>query len=225
MPKTIDKAAALTRGSVPHRPVAFAAITTAVSGFLDAIGYAELSHLYVSFMSGNSTHLGMALAKGQWPDGLAAFTIVLVFIAGASIGTWVADRSPQRALLVIIGYEIILVTAAIGLADAGRPRASMTVIAFMMGMQNTVHQIVRGTDLGRGFLSGTLFSFGQAVARMAGDRMERQRALDTATSWLAFIAGVVAGTLALADIGLVPSLGMVLIILAASMLTIRKGLL
>jgi uncharacterized membrane protein YoaK (UPF0700 family) len=70
-----------------------------------------------------------------------------------------------------------------------------------------------------------LFSFGQAIARLPRDRTERQRAIDTAISWLAFIVGVVSGTLALAHIGLVPSLGVVLVILGALSLTITTDIL
>jgi oxalate decarboxylase len=38
---------------------------TALAGFVDVVGYAATGHLYLSFMSGNSTQFGMALARGD----------------------------------------------------------------------------------------------------------------------------------------------------------------
>ncbi len=49
----------------PRHPVVFATLMTAMAGFLDAVGYAQLGRLYVSFMSGNSTQLGIAIAQGH----------------------------------------------------------------------------------------------------------------------------------------------------------------
>lgn len=39
-----------------------ATIMTALAGFVDAVGYRAMGHLYLSFMSGKSTQLGMAVA-------------------------------------------------------------------------------------------------------------------------------------------------------------------
>lgn len=53
---------------LPRAPEVFATLVTAIAGFVDAVGYVQLSHLYVSFMSGNSTHLGVSMAARAWSD-------------------------------------------------------------------------------------------------------------------------------------------------------------
>src|SRR4051812_13612693 len=57
-----------------------ASLMTAIAGFVDAVGYTATGHLYLSFMSGNSTQFGMAVARGD--------TLVIGW-AGAVIATFV----------------------------------------------------------------------------------------------------------------------------------------
>jgi len=49
-----------------HRNIALACALSALAGYVDAIGFLHLGGLFVSFMSGNSTRLGVSLADGQW---------------------------------------------------------------------------------------------------------------------------------------------------------------
>ena len=44
----------------------------AQAGFIDALGFLKLGGLFVSFMSGNSTRLGVGLATGASVAGMAA---------------------------------------------------------------------------------------------------------------------------------------------------------
>lgn len=210
---------------MPRRPALFAALSTALSGFLDAIGFAELSELYVSFMSGNTTHLAVSLAHGRWSDVVAASVIILAFIAGAATGTWIIDNAPRRAIPAILVCECLVVMAASALACAGLARAAMMIVAIAMGMQNLLHQVVRGSDLGKSFLTGTLFSLGQALARWRCDRTQRRRILDTGTSWLSFVAGAVSGTLVLATTGIIPALALAILMLTSMMIAIQTGIL
>jgi uncharacterized membrane protein YoaK (UPF0700 family) len=204
---------------VPDRPVigssdvpvsnlyhlVFASFATALAGFLDAVGYDQLSHLYVSFMSGNSTHLGTAVAAGQVQDVVFAGSVIAAFVGGAFIGTLIGDIAvrPTSALLLT---EIALCIVAIGSATHSFATAAMTLIALTMGMQNVMHQGVSGTDAGKSFVTGALFGFGQSVAKMVRGVGPGMHAVVHATSWLSFVAGVVCGALSIKGWGLVPSL-------------------
>lgn len=90
---------------LPSRPFTFTALLTGLAGFLDAAAFIKLNHLYVSFMSGNSTHLGMAIATGDMPDILAILAIATAFVAGASVGTWITDHAGARLLARVLGAE------------------------------------------------------------------------------------------------------------------------
>jgi uncharacterized membrane protein YoaK (UPF0700 family) len=194
--------------SVQHRAT-FATLLTALSGFVDAVGYIQLNHLFLSFMSGNSTHLGMTLAKAGWYDAVAAAAIIAAFVTGSSAGTLIADSTSRSAILPVLGAELILSLGAIGLIHAGYGRVALCLVAVAMGMQNTLHQAVAGADLGKGFITGTLMSLGQSLARLLRGREELARAGQNALAWVAFIAGAVTGTLLFSAVGLTASLGAV----------------
>jgi uncharacterized membrane protein YoaK (UPF0700 family) len=45
----------------------------ALAGYADGIGYLYLGSLFVSFMSGNSTRMGVSLAEGHFQAAAEAF--------------------------------------------------------------------------------------------------------------------------------------------------------
>ena len=48
-----------------RRNLALACALSAMAGYVDGIGFLHLGGLFVSFMSGNSTRMGVELAKGE----------------------------------------------------------------------------------------------------------------------------------------------------------------
>ena len=55
----------------------------ALAGYVDAIGFLHLGGLFVSFMSGNSTRMGVSLAEGQWWSALESLGLIALFVVGA----------------------------------------------------------------------------------------------------------------------------------------------
>jgi uncharacterized membrane protein YoaK (UPF0700 family) len=191
----------------PRSPAAFAAVVTAVAGYFDAVGYVQLGHLYVSFMSGNSTHLGMSLAAGAWSDVALAAFVVGAFVLGACLGTIVADRSGAARVVAVLLAELLVLLTALALAVSIDPRTAMIGVAAAMGIQNAVHQLVAGADVGRSFITGALFSLGQSLAKaIVGKEGASRTAIILALSWIAFVFGVVLGSLAFTTFGLQLSL-------------------
>lgn len=190
----------------PSKPMLFASIATASAGFLDAIGYQQLNHLYVSFMSGNSTHLGMSFALGKWSDVMQAFYVISSFVAGSAIGTLMSGAL-ERPLLALVLSEITLCCVSAFLAAIGFGTPALLLIALTMGMQNVMHQNVSGTDVGKGFITGALFGFGQAIAHAFKNSVSWSHARVHGCSWMSFIAGVIGGTLFVSTVGVAASLG------------------
>ncbi|MEK1869403.1 MAG: YoaK family protein [Ensifer adhaerens] len=212
MPHDLPKSAADAPGATLASPLLFASLATALAGFLDAVGYQQLNHLYVSFMSGNSTHLGMAFAAGEWADAAHAGYIIGAFVAGAFLGTLISDGA-SRSLRVLLLGEIVLCVAAIALAAAGFPTHALTLIAATMGMQNVMHRDISGTDAGKSFITGSLFGLGQSLARVLTKRAKLAPACVNAVSWLSFIGGVGCGALSFTYWGVIPSLTLASLVL------------
>ena len=68
-----------------------------IAGYVDGIGYLHLSGAFVSFMSGNSTRLGVGAARLDWELVIESATIIGYFVAGAGLGVaqvLLANRHP-----------------------------------------------------------------------------------------------------------------------------------
>jgi len=183
----------------------FASLATALAGFLDAVGYNQLDHLYVSFMSGNSTHFGMALAAAGWGEAVKAGYLICTFVLGTFLGTVILD-AVERPLRSILWGEALLCVVALGLASLGVIECALTLTAAMMGMQNVLHQNVHDTDAGKGFITGALFGLGQSLAKAVSGRDDLGRAGVYASTWASFVVGVGCGTICIVNFGVITSL-------------------
>ena len=188
------------------RRTVLAALLTGVAGFLDAVGYVQLGQLYVSFMSGNSTHLGIAFATEQWHGAVGVCAIIGAFVAGAAIGTAIGDASNRNLHINVIAAELILFLVAILLTIADYSGPALALISVAMGMQNVLHQRIAGADIGKSFITGALFALGQSLARIFRRRDAAVQAAENALSWVSFVVGAVLGAITLAHMGLTGSL-------------------
>ncbi|MFK8250963.1 YoaK family protein [Ancylobacter terrae] len=200
---------------------ALAILVTTLAGFVDAIGYAALGKLYLSFMSGNTTRLGMAIAEGETSVVLLAASIIASFVAGAGVGTLVADATGEGRLSAILGSEAVLIALALALTVAAPGPHALLPIAAAMGMQNSAHQVVLKADIGKSFVTGTLVSFAGALARAIRDRKPTGEASTYGAAWLAFVTGVLTGALWLHHNGMVTALATALALIAALALAVH----
>ncbi|MBR1179020.1 DUF1275 domain-containing protein [Bradyrhizobium sp. KB893862 SZCCT0404] len=184
-----------------RRDVALACALSMLAGYVDGIGFLHLGGLFVSFMSGNSTRLGVSLADAAWWQAAGAFGLIALFVAGAAVGSLVvlgggAERQPWLLLI-----EAVLLAGA-GLCHAfGLPNLAIAAIVFAMGLENAVFQIDGGAGLGLTYVTGALVKVGQllAVSLTGGPRWGWAPNL---LLWAALVAGSAAGALAYAWINL-----------------------
>src|SRR3546814_743797 len=76
--------AAMRRYQTPM--IAAAVLLAVLAGFVDAIAYISLGGFFASFMSGNTTRLGVGLATGTAADAWNAGELILAFLFGVEIG-------------------------------------------------------------------------------------------------------------------------------------------
>ena len=195
--------------------IAFGLALAAIAGAVDAVAYDELANLFVSFMSGNSTRLGVALAQLDGRGALPVAVSIALFVAGAFAGTRLAEvGAPWNVALILATEAVIAGVAATTIAAMGSVTA-LYAIAFIMGMQNAAHPTVAGTGIGKSFVTGTLFGVGQALAQAIDDRAALLAALANLLSWVAFVVGAVIGAAVLARIGTAATVGVAAACLAA----------
>ena len=147
-----------------HRDVARAAGLSALAGYVDAIGFLTLGGFFVSFMSGNSTRFGVALAMGHWDLAARALGLIGLFVVGVVLGSTAARRAGEERKSVVLGLEAVLLAMGAGLLSAGRPLAGMIPVVLARGVENTVFQTGGDVRVGLTYMTGTLVRVGQRIA-------------------------------------------------------------
>jgi uncharacterized membrane protein YoaK (UPF0700 family) len=184
-----------------RRNILLACALSALAGYVDGIGFLHLGGLFVSFMSGNSTRMGVFLAEGHWSNALTAFGLIALFVIGAAAGSlMVLGRGANRQALVLLVEALLLAAAALAHA-LSLENAAVAAIVLAMGLENAVFQIDGGGGLGVTYVTGALVKAGQliAVALTGGSRWGW---LPNVLMWAALVAGAAGGALGYAWINL-----------------------
>jgi len=166
-----------------------------LAGFVDAVGFLSAQGYFVSFMSGNTTRLGVDLAvrpaMAIIPAGLIAGFVLGVFLGAplsAQAGTW-------RKVAVLGMVAGLLVAGAIAQA-AGATLAMLGLLVFAMGALNNTFQRDGEVSVGVTYMTGALVRFAQGLAaRVSGTGGEGWA--NWLLLWLGLAAGAVAGAFAL----------------------------
>lgn len=173
---------------------------SALAGYVDAIGFLSLGGFFVSFMSGNSTRLGVGLAQRSTASVVAAGligTFLLGVIAGSFTGH-VAGRRRRPAVLALVGA---LLTVAAAFASGGMPHGAIVATGLAMGAENAIFERDGEVHIGLTYMTGTLVKLGQRItaALLGRDRMAWTAYL---LLWLGLVAGGLAGAMAYPRLGL-----------------------
>jgi uncharacterized membrane protein YoaK (UPF0700 family) len=144
--------------------VALACALSALAGYVDGIGFLHLGGLFVSFMSGNSTRMGVSLAEGHWRSAAGALGLIVLFVIGAAAGSLIVlGRGVHRQPWVLLAEAVLLAAAALAYAF-NQSNVAVAAIVLAMGLENAVFQIHGGAGLGLTYVTGALVKVGQLVA-------------------------------------------------------------
>jgi uncharacterized membrane protein YoaK (UPF0700 family) len=178
-----------------RRNIALACALSALAGYVDSIGYLQLAGLFVSFMSGNSTRMGVAIAHAQWQTAAEALGLIAPFVTGAAAGSLIVlGHGAHRQPVLLLAEALLLADAALAYAF-GWPSLAVAAIVLAMGLENAVFQIQGGAGLGLTYVTGALVKVGQLMAKAltGGSRWAWAPNL---LLWAALVAGSVLGALA-----------------------------
>ena len=139
-----------------------AALLALTAGFVDAVGFLELGGFFLSFMSGNSTRLGVGLGTDDLAVAARAALLITLFIAGVVLAAMTSETARYRRSWILFGVAGLLGGAA-GLSQT-HPLVAGGLAAMAMGALNIVFQ--RGGDIAIGvtYMTGSLVRMGVRLA-------------------------------------------------------------
>ncbi len=175
--------------------LALACGLSALAGYVDGIGFIHLGGLFVSFMSGNSTRLGVSAADGDRPQALHALLLIGLFVAGAGLGSLIVlGQGRDRQPLLLLVEAALLAAGAVSYA-LGWSEFAIAGLVLAMGLENAVFRIGGGAGLGLTYVTGALVKVGQTLAQaLTGG--PRWAWLPNLLLWIALVVGSTAGAFA-----------------------------
>ena len=181
----------------PTPQLSLGLLLTAAAGFADVVGFIELGGHFTSFMSGNTTQLGDALAQGIWPVAQLTASLVGLFFIGSVVGSLLALLAGWRwGSSAVTALVLVSVAATLGLAFAGFPRDQfMLILAAGAGAQNAILPSTGSVRLGTTFVTGTLFAAGQDLARALRGLAPPWRWAQHLLVWASLLLGGLLGAL------------------------------
>ncbi|MFM9827931.1 MAG: YoaK family protein [Sphingomonas sp.] len=135
----------------------------ALAGYVDAIGFLATGGFFVSFMSGNSTRLGVGIAE-QSSNAAVAAMLIGSFLIGVIAGSLVARMAGQRHREVVPLALAALLGAAALLSDFRQLWPAAVLMAVAMGVENIFFAEGAEVRIGLTYMTGRLVKLGQMLA-------------------------------------------------------------
>lgn len=174
------------------RFIALAVALAALAGFVDAIAFTRLGGYFVSFMSGNSTRLGVGIGLADGTALLAA-ALILAFVAGVMVATILARRFAERRKVAVLSAVTLTLTVAATLWMVLPGPFPLLLVAAAMGMENGVFARDGEVAIGVSYMTGSLVRMAQRLAGALMGDPDRWAFAPHLALWLGFAAGVVLG--------------------------------
>lgn len=179
-----------------------ASVLASAAGFVDAVGFIHLGGYFVSFMSGNSTRGGTALAEGNWSGFVLAFGLVGAFLLGVVTASILRRLVPARKRMAVLLYVTAALASAVALFDLGLGGwLAPALMALAMGAENVIFERDGEVSIGLTYMTGTLVKMGQHIANAltGGEKWLWRR---YAVLWLSLTVGSILGGLAYLSLNL-----------------------
>ncbi len=178
-----------------RRDIALACVLSCLAGFVDAIGFIHLGGLFVSFMSGNSTRLGVFIEEGRWHEAAETAGLILLFVIGAGVGNLIVlGLKAHRQAWVLLTEGVLLALAATAFSF-GHSQVTVALIVSAMGLENAVFFTGGAGGIGLTYITGALVKVGQLMA-LALRGGEPFGWLPNLLQWSALVSGSVLGAIA-----------------------------
>jgi uncharacterized membrane protein YoaK (UPF0700 family) len=166
-----------------RRGLLLAVLLAALAGMVDAIGYIRLQHLFVSFMSGNSTQFAVEAGRGRFAEAEPILVLIAVFVAGAAGGQLSAHATGHRHLTAVLAMVAVLLALSALFDTAPLP------MVFAMGALNAAMHRAGDVSVSLTYVTGTLVKFGQGLGDVVAGRARGWVWAEQALPWIGLLAG------------------------------------
>jgi uncharacterized membrane protein YoaK (UPF0700 family) len=169
----------------------------ALAGAVDACGLALLKDLYVSFMSGNTTSLGRAVAQADWQRVRLLAGIIAMFVTGAAAGDAIALLAGRFRLPVVVlvaAFVLAVPPVAMGVA--------VPCMTFSMGALNAAMHKAGPVQVSVTYATGTLVKLGQGLSRWAFGVANGTEWLQQTVPWIGLFVGATLAACAMGAVGM-----------------------
>lgn len=139
-----------------------AALLALTAGFVDAVGFLQLGGFFLSFMSGNTTRLGVGAGGGDWGLAGQAAGLIGLFLAGVVAGGLAPEGMRYRQPILLAAVAGLLILAAGSTAVTAWFAAGLAAVA--MGALNVVFQRDGDIAFGVTYMTGGLARMGIRIA-------------------------------------------------------------
>jgi uncharacterized membrane protein YoaK (UPF0700 family) len=163
-----------------------------LAGLVDATGFVVAGGYFTSFMSGNTTRMGVDAALGRPETALVPLGLIAGFLAGVVAGALAVRRAGERRKRVLLALVCALLGGAAAALQAGADALFLGLAAFAMGLANNVFSRGGEVTVGVTYMTGALVRFGQGVAARIEGR-EMPAAKGYGLLWTALAGGAVLG--------------------------------
>lgn len=172
-----------------------------IAGYVDVLGFLHLNGYFVSFMSGNSTRLAVALQQGHDKAAVVLIGIIALFVAGSFLGTLIGKIPGKHRKAVIIGSVSLLLALSAAAAEFGLSSLAIALLVLAMGTENAIFQKDGDIRVGLTYMTGTLAKLGQKLAAHVLGK-ERNTWVPYLCLWLGLVSGGILGAVVYSFIAL-----------------------
>ena len=170
-----------------------------VAGMINAVGYLGFRHQAITHMTGTSSLLGVAMARGDLGELLHFGTLLLAFVAGCALSGFVIGDSTLRLgrrYGVALSIEAVMLLLAVPLLHRQHD-AGLWLAAAASGLQNAMAGTYSGAVIRTSHVSGISTDLGTWLGHyLRGVAVDGRKVRLYAALFVGFLAGGVAAGLA-----------------------------
>lgn len=173
-----------------------AGLLASVAGMVNVVGYLGFEHQAVTHLTGTTTLLGEAVARGDVRAILHLGAVAIAFMLGAALSGVLIQESTLRLgrrYGVALAIESLLLFAAIPLFRHGQLAGAM-LAAMACGLQNAMATTYSGAVIRTSHLSGMFTDLGIGLGHaLRGMPLQKRRLMLCGLIISGFFAGAVLG--------------------------------